>query len=148
MKAPILILLASSALAQEGVTVNLKALVADYKKKVIAIEAAFKPSDKDFKPTPEVMSVKEIVTHLGASNYYLCAQIKGEKRPTGGTLAGSFDYCLDAIDAVDGKMAQKTTSATPVDKGYVALHLLEHIALHYGNLVTYLRIKGMAPPGN
>ncbi len=58
MKLPILILVASSAFAQEGVTVNLKALLADYKKKIVAISAAFKPADQDFKPTPEVMSVK------------------------------------------------------------------------------------------
>jgi hypothetical protein len=146
MKAPILLLLASSAFAQEGVTVNLQALMADYKKKVVAIAAAFKPADQDFKPTPEVMSVKELVTHLGDANYSLCAQLKGEKKPTVGTLAESFDYCLAAIDAVDGKMAEKTTARTPRDKGYIALHLLEHTALHYGNLVTYLRIKGMAPP--
>jgi len=147
MKLPVLILIASSAFAQEGVTVNLKALFADYKKKVVAIAGAFKPEDMDFKPTPAVMSVREIVTHVGDANYSLCAQMKGEAKPKPvGTLAESFDYCLAAIDAVDGKMAEKTKARVPRDKGFIALHLLEHTALHYGNLVTYVRIKGMAPP--
>jgi uncharacterized damage-inducible protein DinB len=26
------------------------------------------------------------------------------------------------------------------------MHLLDHTALHYGNLITYLRIKGLVPP--
>jgi uncharacterized damage-inducible protein DinB len=147
MKLPILVLVASSAFAQEGVTVNLKALLADYKKKIVAISTAFNPADQDFKPTPEVMSVKELVTHIGDANYSLCAQLKGEAKPKPvGTLAESFDYCLAAVDAIDGKMAQKTSAKTPRDKGWIAFHLLEHNALHYGNLVTYLRIKGMAPP--
>jgi uncharacterized damage-inducible protein DinB len=147
MKFSILLFVALGAFAQEGVTVNLKALMTDYKKKVVAIAAAFKPADMDFKPTPEVMSVKELVTHIGDANYSLCAQLKGEAKPKPvGTLAESFDYCLAAIDAVDGKMAQKTTAKTPRDKGWIALHLLEHTALHYGNLVTYIRMKGMAPP--
>jgi hypothetical protein len=123
MKPIALLLLATAAFAQEGVTVNLKSLMTDYKKKVVAIAAAFKSADQDFKPTPEVMSVKELVAHIGDAN-----------------------YCLAAIDAVDGKMAQKTTAKNPRDKGWIAFHLLEHTALHYGNLVTYIRMKGMAPP--
>lgn len=146
MKTISLLLLASAAFAQEGVTVNLKSLMADYKKKVVAIAGAFKPEDLDFKPTPEVMSVKQIVTHLGDANYSLCAQLKGEAKPKVAGLAESFDYCLAAIEAVDGKMAQKTTAKNPRDKGWIALHLLEHTALHYGNLITYIRMKGMAPP--
>lgn len=146
MKISILILIASSAFAQEGVTVNLKSLMADYKKKIVAIAGAFKAEDHGFKPTPEVMSVHELITHIGDANYSLCAQLKGEAKPKPGTLAESFDYCLAAIDGVDGKMAEKTKAKNPRDKGWVAFHLLEHNALHYGNLVTYLRIKGMAPP--
>lgn len=141
-----LVLVAGAAFAQEGVTVNLKSLMADYKKKVVAIAAAFKPGDLEAKPTPEVMSAKEMLTHIADANYALCSQLKGEAKPKGAGLEASFDYCLAAIDGVDGKMAQKTTAKTPRDKGWIALHLLEHTALHYGNLVTYIRLKGMAPP--
>jgi len=146
MKLTILILIAGSAFAQEGVTSNLKSLMTDYKKKVVAIAAAFKPADQDFKPTPEVMSVKELLAHVSDANYSLCAQLKGEAKPKVAGLSESFDYCLAAIDSVDGKMATKTTAKTPRDKGWIAFHLLEHTALHYGNLVTYVRLKGMAPP--
>lgn len=144
MRLATLLLIGSSALAQEGVTSNLKSLMMDYKKKVVAIAAAFK--DTSFKPTPEVMSVRELVAHIEDANYSLCSQLKGEAKPKGAGLAESYDYCFAAIDAIDGKMAQKTNAKTPRDKGWIAFHLLEHNALHYGNLVTYIRLKGMAPP--
>ena len=146
MKLTVLILMAGCAFAQEGVTSNLKALMTDYKKKVVAIAAAFKPGDLESKPTPAVMSAKEIVAHIEDANYSLCSQLKGEAKPKGGNLAASFDYCLAALDSVDGKMATKTNAKTPRDKGWIAFHLLEHTALHYGNLVTYIRLKGGAPP--
>ncbi len=146
MRALILLGLAASAFAQEGVTANLKSLMLDYKKKVVAIAAAFPAADQNFRPTKDVMSVKELVDHITDANYALCSQLKGEAKPKAESLAASYDYCVDAIQATDGKFAEKTKTKTPRDKGWIAFHLLEHNGLHYGNLVTYLRLRGMAPP--
>ncbi len=155
MRIGILILMAFSAFAQEGVTVNLKSLFEGYKRNMMGSVGKFKPADMDFKPTADVRTVREMIGHVADANYSICSQMKGETNPDKGfnakkddlipALSTSFDYCLAAIDAVDGKMAEKTNARVPRDKGYAALHLLDHTALHYGNIITYMRIKGLVP---
>ena len=159
-----LIALAAFALlpvaAEDVVARNLKSLFDGYKLNAVAAAEKFSENDYAFRPTPDVMTVHELIGHLADANYSLCSQMKAEKNPDAGgnakrnvskaaaigALATSFDYCLAAIDAVDGKMAEKTAAKMPRDKAWVALHLLDHTALHYGNLITYMRLKGIVPP--
>jgi uncharacterized damage-inducible protein DinB len=154
--------LAAAASAQSAVVSNLKSLYSSYKQNVLEGAAKFKDADMDFKPTPDVMSVKELLGHMTDANFSICAPLKGEKNPDAGgnakkapdkealiaALAKSFDYCLAALDtSSDATLAEKYKTATAErDKAYNALHMLDHIALHYGNLITYMRMKSIVPP--
>ncbi len=146
--------------ADDVVARNLKALFDGYKQNMLESAAKISDADYRFKPSPDVMTVHELLGHMTDANYSICSQMKAEKNPDAGgnaknsdgktaliaALTKSFDYCLAAIDATDGKMAEKTNARVPRDKAYAALHLLDHTALHYGNLITYMRIKGLTPP--
>jgi uncharacterized damage-inducible protein DinB len=156
----LLCLLPALLMADDVVTKNLKTHVETYRGNILAAAEKIAPGDYTFKPSPDVMSIHEMLGHMTDANYGTCASVKGETNPDKGgnakanpskeaviaALSKSFDYCVDAITASDGKLADQTKTRVPRDKAWFALHILDHVALHYGNLITYMRIKGLVPP--
>ena len=115
-----------------------------------------------FKPTPEVRSFAEIVGHIADAHYLLCRaahenvfEIKREHELKPGTKADllaalkkSIAYCEQAFagttDANGTAPIKMGSSATPK---LMVLNLnVSHTWEHYGNLVTYMRLKGIVPP--
>jgi uncharacterized damage-inducible protein DinB len=149
----------ASAAAEDAVTKNLRAHVTTYKENILASMEKVPAADFSFKPAGDVMSFQEMLGHLTDANYSICAPLKNEANPDAGgnakkhtekavllaALGKSFDYCLEAVSMSDGKLAEQTKARAPRDKAWVALHILDHNALHYGNLITYMRIRGLVP---
>lgn len=152
---------AAACQAEDTVVKTLKAQVDSFRQN--ALEAAEKVSAADYayKPTPDVMSFHQMLAHIADANYSICSPLKNEANPntaplekktTGKdvipALKASFDYCDAALTALDdAKLAatiKRGTTERPL--AYYALHLLDHTALHYGNLITYMRLKGVVPP--
>ena len=115
-----------------------------------------------FKATPEVRSFGQLIGHVADSNYMICGAAAGEKAPGGieksattkaalqKALAESFAYC-DKVYA--GLTAAK--AGEPVDffgnkqpRLAVLAFNTAHDFEHYGNIVTYMRLKGMVPPSS
>lgn len=121
------------------------------------------PAVLDYRPTPEVKSFREQVAHILDGNYSMCAQLRGEANPNrsslekanldkAGLLKNAFEagvYCTGALkgfsDDQGGAPVPLSGGATR-SKAYTAVHLVEHFGLHYGNLITYMRLNGMVPP--
>jgi uncharacterized damage-inducible protein DinB len=116
-----------------------------------------------FKPTPEVRSFGQIIGHVAEENYGICAAALGEKPPVEGiekskttkaelakALADSVAYCQKAYssltDASGAEMmpffGQKLARLSILDFN------TSHDYEHYGNLVTYMRLKGIVPPSS
>ena len=122
-----------------------------------------------FKPSPDVRTFGQLVGHVADANFMICGMAAGEKPPMGGmdpatslektkttkadltkVLAESFAYC----DKVHSAMTD--TGGTQQVKFFTGdmpkLSVLEfnthHDFEHYGNMVTYLRIKGIVPPSS
>jgi uncharacterized damage-inducible protein DinB len=112
-----------------------------------------------FKPTPEVRSFGELVAHIADGGYEICGalapspmnkQIEKTVKSKAGIVAAlkdSFAYC-------DGFYAKMTDAeaAQPImfeGKKMAKIGALEfnaqHSNLHYGNMVTYMRLKGIVP---
>ena len=120
-------------------------------------------ADYAFKPTPDVRTFGQLVGHIANANFMICAAASGEKSPAAGdaeklatkaeiqkALAASFAFCDKAWTAAAGPRA-----ATPVDlfgmkfTGASAMSFnTAHDWEHYGNIVTYMRLKGMVPPSS
>lgn len=120
-----------------------------------------------FRPVETVRTFGEILAHVAGANYVFCSAAKGEKSPfaeaafekTATTraqiikvLGESIAYCDAAYAALDDKRAGETVDLPfGAGKGARALPLMQntgHVQEHYGNLVTYFRIKGMVPPSS
>jgi uncharacterized damage-inducible protein DinB len=109
-----------------------------------------------FKPAPRVRTFGQILGHIAEEQYFYCGAVKGEQKAVDlekimtskaeliAALQDSFAYCDAVYDGL--------TDATAVQmvKRGTKLKLLwgntVHNNSHYGNLVTYLRIKGIVPP--
>lgn len=116
-----------------------------------------------FKPVPEVRSFGQIVGHLADDNYLICAAANGEKPPAEGiektkttkadlvkALADSLAYCGKAYAGLtDAKGAELVPF---FGRQMARVSILDfntaHNYEHYGNLVTYMRMKGIVPPSS
>jgi hypothetical protein len=145
-------------------------LSADVKKDYVTvrdyfIRAAEEMPDADygFRPSPEVRTFAQQVAHVADDQYNLCAPAKGETRKAAyraiettlsskpdlvAALRAAFAYCDGAYDALTDASGAEMAS----DKGRTKFAMLNwnlwHTWEHYGNIVVYLRIKGLVPPSS
>lgn len=117
-----------------------------------------------FKPTPEVRSFGELFGHIANANYMICARALGEKNPSAENiektrtskadlqkaLAESFAYCEAAFGKVDDKSGMELVDLFRQKQPKLAALAFNtaHDFEHYGNLVTYMRLKGIVPPSS
>jgi uncharacterized damage-inducible protein DinB len=123
--------------------------------------------DYSFRPVDTVRTFGQILAHVAGANYVFCSAAKGEKSPHAEAefeksattraqiikaLNESIAYCDTAYAALDDKRAGETIDlAFGMGKGARVLPLIQntgHLQEHYGNLVTYFRVKGMVPPSS
>lgn len=123
--------------------------------------------DYGFKPTPDVRSFGEIIAHVAGANYEICSGARGEKAPyaedyfekNAKTKADivkaakeSIAYCDAAFTAATDKSLAALVEAPfgPKQQARASLLILNvgHVNEHYGNLVTYFRLKKMVPPSS
>lgn len=117
-----------------------------------------------FKPTPEVRSMGQIFGHIADANFMICSAASGEKPSMGDiektkttkaelreALAASFTFCDAAFDGLTRERAHETVKfflrGTHSRLGVLAFNNA-HDFEHYGNIVTYMRLKGMVPPSS
>lgn len=115
----------------------------------------------DFKPTPEVRSFGQLVGHVADANYSFCSQAQGVEDPVKGiektkttkvdlvsALKGAVAYCDQAFDSMTDAKGSEMTKFARFDLARLSLFSLNtaHTDEHYGNMVTYMRMKGIVPP--
>jgi uncharacterized damage-inducible protein DinB len=156
--------LASPAAAQTGAVGT--ALKAQYDRiKGLTTKSAEKVSEDlySFKPTPEVRSFGQLLGHIADANHMFCAAASGSKAPEGSVektktskadlqkaLADSFAFCDAAWAAVTEANAAEAVKLFGMDQTRLSVLSLNtaHDFEHYGNLVTYMRLKNIVPPSS
>jgi uncharacterized damage-inducible protein DinB len=114
-----------------------------------------------FKPTEAVRSFGQIVGHMADAQYFFCSTALGEENPAPQVektrtskadliagLEGAFAYCDTAYDGMtDASAAQmvKLMGSDAPRLGVLTVNQV-HVIEHYGNLVTYMRMKDIVPP--
>jgi len=133
-----------------------------YLKSVLLRSAEKMPEENyRFKPTDAVRSFGQIIGHVADSQYYFCSTALGEKDPDPkieqtkaskaeliAALKGAFAYCDKAYDAITDASAAQTVKLFGGDKPKPVVLTVNnmHTVEHYGNLITYLRLKNIVPP--
>jgi len=162
--------LASLANAQEGMpnpimapnplTATISIFRSNMQDKIMKSADAMPESKYSYRPTKDVRSFAEILNHVADISYTLCSNVKGEATP--GTAAakgskaeikaylkGSFDYCDGVYSGFTDAHLNDPANffGVKTNKMFILTQVGNHDALHYGNLVTYLRLNDIEPSG-
>ena len=114
-----------------------------------------------FKPTPDVRSFGDVLGHIADAQYLFCSAVLGEKAPESKsekswkTKAGLIEDLKTAFAYCDKAYAESTDAAKAIKffgRDSTVINTLDfntaHNFEHYGNLVTYMRLKGIVPPSS
>ncbi|MGB7761790.1 MAG: DinB family protein [Bryobacteraceae bacterium] len=129
--------------------------------KSIVLRAAEKMPEENypFKPVPEVRSFGQLVAHITYAQDEMCTQVKGvatPKPPSDKATKAELIAALKESDALCDATFEGLTDAQAAEQvklygqnrtRLTGLFMLSfHGYEHYGNMVTYMRLKGLVPP--
>ena len=140
----------------------IKARYDTIKRDIVDAAEAMPEGEYGFRAAPPVRSFAEIVGHVADSQTFFCGvaaggnpeygdQIEKSAAPKAAlvrALKDSFAACDAVYDSLD---AVNELATVPAGKGDAlrAMMLLDNISHdneHYGNIATYMRLKGHVPP--
>jgi uncharacterized damage-inducible protein DinB len=147
---------------------SVKTMHASIRRNLAEAAEAMPAADYAFKPTPAVRSFAQLIGHVVFGNYLMCSQAVGDKSPATGNyeqmtdkgqlvkaLNDSLSYCDRVYEATtDANFNQATKVGglgpsipeAPTIRGAVLMFNVTHNNEHYGNVILYLRLKGITPP--
>jgi uncharacterized damage-inducible protein DinB len=117
-------------------------------------------------PQTEVRTFGQLVGHLAEFNYLWCSEAKGEKNPMEGkdlerltsksdlskALGDAFAYCDSVYSSLTDASGQEVIEITQEDGRRRRINRLSLLLLnyghnehHYGNIITYMRMKSIVP---
>lgn len=116
----------------------------------------------NFKPADAVRTFGQLVGHVADAQYYFCSTATGEKNPglniektktskadLVAALKESIAFCNKAYEGMtDARGAETVKLFANLDAprlGVLEVNLV-HDNEHYGNMVTYMRLKNIVPP--
>jgi uncharacterized damage-inducible protein DinB len=117
----------------------------------------------NFKPTDAVRSFGQIVGHVADAQYLFCSIELDEKNPAPkieqsktskadliAALKDAFAYCDKAYDGMTDASATQMVKLFGNDAPKLDVLTVNnmHNMEHYGNLVTYMRLKNIVPPSS
>lgn len=114
-----------------------------------------------FKPTPDIRSFGQLVGHVADASYMFCSQASGEtvaskniektktsKADLVAALKDAVAYCSKAFDGMTDAKGSQMVKMMGFDLAKLTVFSINtaHTDEHYGNMVTYMRLKGIVPP--
>ena len=147
--------------APNPLTTTLSIFRSNMQDKIMKSAEAMPESKYSYRPTKDVRSFAEIVTHVADISYILCSNAKGENPPAAmgspkgskteivAYLKGAFEYCDGAYSGFTDAHLNDPADffGFKTNKIFILTQVGNHDALHYGNLVTYLRLNRLVPSG-
>ena len=120
-------------------------------------------ADYAYRPIATVRTFGELFGHVAGTQNLICAAVLGDPQPPEDAvekaaktkvalvkaLKESTAYCAKAyaITAASGGAAIQLFGNASTKFGALSLNVM-HDGEHYGNIITYMRMKGMVPPSS
>jgi uncharacterized damage-inducible protein DinB len=148
--------------AQDPMSKETKQLYTTVKGYILKSADKMPEANYSFKPSPEVRSYGQVLGHLIDDQYFFCRAANGvasdtkfEKEATTKAviveeLKKAFAYCDASYDALTDSNGASMMKFGKGERSYSGIlnFNVAHDFEHYGNLITYLRIKGLVPPSS
>jgi len=111
--------------------------------------AALVPADKyTYRPADSVRTFGQMIGHIADGYTYYCAAAAGRKvQWTDAIEKGRTEKAAIVEKLGQATEACKAAHGGPADAGALVGNIA-HTNLHYGNLVTYIRMLGLVPPSS
>ena len=161
-----LIAAAPAIVSAQAADAALAAAKGNWKGQIVNItKAAEELTEKDYayRPIATVRTFGELVGHVAGTQDMICAAVLGEKQPAEDAieksaktkealvkaLKASTAHCEKAyaVPTASLNMPLELFGAKDTKIGALTLNAV-HDGEHYGNIVTYMRMKGMIPPSS
>jgi uncharacterized damage-inducible protein DinB len=130
---------------------------------VVAAAEKMPEENYSFKPTPEVRSFGQLVGHVADAQYGLCSTAIGEPNPMKAiektktskadlvaALKDAVAYCNKVYAGMTDAQGSQIVKMMNYDVARLTVLSVNtaHTDEHYGNMVTYLRLKSIVPPSS
>jgi uncharacterized damage-inducible protein DinB len=130
---------------------------------VVAAAEKMPEENYSFKPTPDIRSFGQLVGHVADAQYNFCSTASGEAFSQKGiekykiSKADLVTALKDAVAYCNKTYASMTDAQGSQIVKFMNFNLARltvlsvntaHMDEHYGNMVTYLRLKGIVPPSS
>jgi uncharacterized damage-inducible protein DinB len=159
----------SAAFAQSGsapanpITASEKGFYKMVSGTVIAAAEKMPEENYSFKPTPDVRSFGQLVGHVADAQYGICSaagsapaekknieKTKTSKADLVAALKEAVGHCETVFDGMTDAKGAEMVKMFGFNMAKLAVLSINtaHTDEHYGNMVTYLRIKGIVPPSS
>lgn len=140
-----------------------KAAYGSVKRNLVLSAEKVPEEDYSFKPTDSVRSFGQIIGHVADAQYMFCSMARGEKNPAPNiektkttkadlvaALNDAFSYCDTAYSGMTDVTGAETVKLFGHDMPKLGVLIINnmHDMEHYGNLVTYMRMKNIVPPSS
>ena len=128
---------------------------------VMGIAAIIPESLYDYRPTPEVRSFRELLTHIASENALYMPMVAGVPMPNRGkiealqerdeilkALQDSYDFGTKTLESMTDETAAEYIDMRGQQalRWYAVLYNIWDNMDHYGNLVVYVRMNKLTPP--
>ena len=143
------------------ITLSEKGLYSFLSSAVVRAAQKMPEENYSFKPTPEVRSFGQLVGHVADANYMFCSQATGDANPSKdiektktskadlvAAVKDAVAYCTKSFDSMTDAKGSEMVKLFNFNLARITLFSLNtaHTDEHYGNMVTYMRLKGIVPP--
>lgn len=157
------LLLATTLSAQDPLSKETLGLFNMTKTNLVKAAEKMPEEHYSFRPTPEVRTFGQLVGHVADAQYLFCGAVKGGEVPKPGVeksktskadLVAALKEAMAYCDATYSGLtdADAATNVKFFGRERTKLSVLNfnmgHNFEHYGNIVTYMRIKGLVPPSS
>jgi uncharacterized damage-inducible protein DinB len=151
------------AAASNPITASEKGFYALVSGEVVAAAEKMPEQNYAFKPTPEVRSFGQLVGHVADAQYGFCSTAAGAPEPMKDiektktskadlviALKDAIAYCNKVYAGMTDAQGSQTVKMMNYDLARLTVLSVNtaHTDEHYGNMVTYLRLKGIVPPSS
>jgi uncharacterized damage-inducible protein DinB len=143
------------------ITVSEKGFYSFVGNAVVSAAEKMPEENYSFKPTPEVRTFGQLVGHVADASYGFCAEARGganpgkqfEKTKTSkadlvAALKEAVAYCNKAFEGMTDAEGSQMVKMFNFNLAKMTVFSINtaHTDEHYGNMVTYMRLKGIVPP--
>lgn len=148
----------------KSATGYMRAVQAQLKNNVVKAAAKMPEESYNFRPSHDVRSFAQLLGHIANAEYNFCAAVAGEKNPNTvniekekttkadivAALEGAFAYCEKAYAGITDDKVNEVAKMGNNERNKLGILAFNnaHTNEHYGNLVTYMRIRGLVPPSS